>query len=155
MILVVNGDRGWQSARGEVTEIGSQRLTELREEVYAQWLTTLVPLKKNPGFILTALADIRVNDRPASCINVARKGHEDVRLFFDKQTGLLIKMEHRTREAGLAVVKEYVYSEHRIFEGTRLPTRSVEISNGKKLTEVTSISYKFLDQVDASTFAKP
>jgi hypothetical protein len=155
IMLVISGDRGWQSLRGQVTEIDRQRLGELREEVYALWVTTLVPLKKEAGFVLTTLSDARVDDQPASCLNVAQRGHADIKLFFNKQNGLLVKMEHRTREAGLNVLKEYTYADYQVFEGVRLPAKLVELANGKKLTDVSRISYKFLDQVDASTFAKP
>src|SRR5713226_2258894 len=49
-LLVVNGKQGWQSDGTGVAEVDKQRLSELREEAYLLWLTTLLPLKKESGF---------------------------------------------------------------------------------------------------------
>src|SRR5262245_21882976 len=38
VLVVVNRDRGWQSTGGAVIDLGAQRLKELREDGYAQWL---------------------------------------------------------------------------------------------------------------------
>lgn len=41
-----------------------------------------------------------MNDKPAIAIRVASKGHKDVTLAFDKQSHLMVKIEHRTLESG-------------------------------------------------------
>src|SRR5262249_25113206 len=129
-------------------------LEELREEAYVQWLATLVPLKKDP-FELAPVPEIKVDGKPAGGVKVSSKGHGDVKLYFDKASGLLVKIERPAREAGLQVDKEYVYSDHKTFDGVKLPTRSVELLNGKKFTQLSSAAYKFLDKPDASAFDKP
>jgi hypothetical protein len=154
VILAVNGDKGWISQFGSVTDLGKERFEELREEAYVQWLATLVPLRKDT-FDLAPVPEIKVNDKPAAGVKVSRKGHNDVKLYFDKASGLLVKIERRAREAGLQVDKEYVYSEHKAFDGVKLPTRQVEMLNGKTFTQLSSATYKFLDKVDAAAFDKP
>src|SRR5437660_12750884 len=52
VLLVINGDKGWQSAGGAVMELTKERLGELREEAYIMWLSTLAPLKKDTSFHL-------------------------------------------------------------------------------------------------------
>jgi hypothetical protein len=155
LLLVVNGDKGWRSSGGAVMDVGKERLEELREEAYVIWLSTLLPFAKDNSFSLTPLPDIEVDGRPAAGVNVAHKGHTDVKLYFDKRTGLLVKIARRGKEAGLALDKEYVYSAHKSFEGVELPTKYVELANGKKYVEVEEISYKFLPSVNDSTFAQP
>jgi hypothetical protein len=154
-LLIVNDKQAWQSDGSAVAEVAKERLGELREEAYLLWLTTLVPLKKESGFTLATSAGAKVHDQEASVIKVARQGHAEIKLYFDKQTGLLIKAEHQTRDAGLEVTKEYVYSGHKEVEGVQLPTKSVELTNGKKLTELSTITYKFPAKVEESIFAKP
>ena len=155
VLLVINGDKGWQSAGGAVMELSKERLGELREEAYIMWLSTLAPLKKDTSFHLVPAPDVKVNGQPAAGVKVSQKGHTDATLYFDKETGLLVKIARRAQEAGLAVDKEYLFSAHKEFEGAKLPTKQVEMINGKKFTEVTSFTYKILRRVDESMFAKP
>jgi hypothetical protein len=155
LLFVVNGDKGWQAGGGNVIELGKEKVEELREESYVLWLSTLLPLIQDNGFSLAALPDAEVDGRAAACVLVARRGRPDLKLYFDKQSGLLVKIGRRAKMAGLTVDKEYLYSGHRSFEGVRLPTKYAESANGKKFVEVADISYQFLHSVDERTFARP
>src|SRR5437879_552968 len=44
MILIINGDKGWQTSPNGVADMDQDRLAEVREEAYVIWLTTLLPL---------------------------------------------------------------------------------------------------------------
>jgi hypothetical protein len=154
LILTINGDKGWVSQFGTVSELSKERLDEMREEAYVQWLTTLVPLRKDT-FELAPVPEIKVDGKAAAGVKASSKGHNDVKLYFDKASGLLVKIERRARQAGLPVEKEYLYSEHKPFDGVKLPTKQVELLNGKKFSQLSSAAYKFLDKVDAAAFDKP
>jgi hypothetical protein len=154
LTLVVNPDKGWQATGGMVMDLGPDRLEELREEAYVLWITTLTPLQKS-GFELTPLPDATVGSHAAAVVKVASKGHADARLYFDKDSGLLIKLDRRAREQGLMVDKEYVYAEHKDFDGVKLPSKLVELINGKRFTDLANISYKFPRTVNDAVFARP
>jgi hypothetical protein len=154
-ILVYDGDKAWQSAASATSEAPKDRLDMVRDEIYFLWLASLVPLKTHTGFTLAVLADAKVNDRNASTILVSREGRPDLKLFFDKASGLLVKAERKTKEAGVPMEKEYFYANYRNVGGVNLPTRYQEQSNGKKVVDVSSISYEFLSSVDDKLFAKP
>jgi hypothetical protein len=154
LTMVVNPDKGWQMTGGMVMDLGPDRLEELRDEAYVLWLTTLTPLRKD-GFELTPLPEAKAGSRSAAVVKVASKGHADVRLFFDKDTGLLIKAERRAREAGVMVDKEYLYSDHKDFDGVKLPTKLQELINGKRFTDLANVSYKFPRSVNDAVFARP
>lgn len=155
LVFVVNGEHGWQSSGGAVLDIGKEKLADLHDEAYVIWLSTLLPFVNDSGFSLTLLADATVEGRPAAAVLVAHKGRPDLTLYFDKQSGLLVKIARRAKEMGLAFDKEYVYSVPKSFEGVQLPTRYAELANGKKLVDVAEISYTFPGSVAASTFARP
>jgi hypothetical protein len=155
LVTVITPDKGWQMTGGQVAELSPERQGELREEAYVLWLATLVPLKKDAAFELAPLPEVKVNGQPAGGVKVAHKGHTDAALYFDKQSGLLVKIQRRAREAGLMVDKEYVYSDHKDFDGVKMPTKQQELLNGKRFTDLAGISYKFPRSVDDSTFAKP
>jgi hypothetical protein len=155
LLLIVNREKGWQSIGGSVVDIDKDRLAELHEEAYVMWLSFLLPFIKDDSFSVAPIPPGDVDGRPAAGVLVTPKGRPDAKLYFDKRSGLLVKIARRAKEAGLAVEKEYVYRAHKPFEGVQLPTKYLELTNGKKFVEVTAISYKFLRTVGDSTFARP
>jgi len=155
LTLVVNGDKGWQSSYGATKEMAKAQLEEVSDELYVLWVTSLIALRE-PGFELAAVPDIKVSDQPAAGVKVSRKGKEDIKLYFDKKTDLLVKAEHKAKEAGLEINREYFFSEPKEFDGLKLPTKQMVMDNGnKKVAEWTSISYKFPGKPDDKTFDKP
>jgi hypothetical protein len=155
VLIVVNGDKGWQSTGGAVLDLGNARLKELREDNYAQWLTTLLPLKKDTALRLAPLPEAKVNGEPAQGVKVSSPGHADVSLYFDKKNHLLVKSERRATEGGDDVVKEETFSGYKEFDGVKLPTRIVRTVGGKKFSETTEAAYKFPGKVEEATFGKP
>ncbi len=153
--IVLNGDKGWQSDGGApAAPLLSQRVRELREEAYLWWLTTLVPLTK-PGVTLSTLPDIKVDDEPAAGIKVVSRGHHDVRMYFSKRNGSLVKIECQATEGGVRVDKEYFYSGYREFDGARLHTKEIVKIDGKKATVISITDYSFPEKIEGGTFNKP
>ena len=120
--MAVNGDKGWQSIGGTVSDLGPERLKELREEIYILGLETLLPLKKD-GVELTPLPEIKVNGQPAVGVK-AKQGHADAKLYFDAHSHLLVKIERNSDEA-VSLAKEYLFGGHKELDGMVLQTRVV------------------------------
>ena len=154
LVTVLNGDKGWQQSGGATGELSPERVQELREEAYVWWLTTLVPLRQDP-FTLTPLPDAKVGDQAAAVVRVSSPGHPDAKLFFDKRSGPLLKIERRASETGVLVDKEYLYADFKEFDGVTLPTKESVLINGKKWTETTLSSCKFPREVDKDAFTRP
>ncbi|MGH7169004.1 MAG: hypothetical protein ACRELF_22140 [Gemmataceae bacterium] len=155
IILVLNGDKGWTQAGGATQEMTKTGFKERQEEVYVWWLMNLTPLRKDE-FQLKQLADAKVNDLDTAVVLVSRKNSPNARLFFDKKSGFLVKIARRGTETGLPVTKEYVYSDHKEFDGVKMPTKEVITLNGSvKLSEVTFSNYKVLSRVEDKLFEKP
>jgi hypothetical protein len=153
IIMVLNGDRAWRSSNGMAVELPKEAVEELQEEAYVEWVSTLVPLKQD-GFDLSPADAKMVNGKPTVAIKVARKGHQDETLYFEKDTGLLVELERKTRTAGLFLNKEYIFSDFKEFNGVKLPTKRTELLAGKKAAELTGAMYRF-DKVDEGKFARP
>jgi hypothetical protein len=155
IVLVLNGDKGWKQQGNETKELAKSQLQERQEELYVWWLMTLTPLLKDE-FQLRPLADAKVNGEDAAVVQVARKDSPNGRLFFDKKSGLLVKIARRAEVSGLAVNKEYFYSEHKAFNGVKMPTKEVILLDGTiKESEVQFDSYKALPRVEDKLFEKP
>jgi hypothetical protein len=155
LLVVLNGEKGWQTTAGPVADISPARLKELREDAYAQWLTTLLPLTRESSLQLAQLAESKVNNEPARGVQVSSKGHADVKLYFDAKTHLLVKMERQAAEAGAKVVREETYSAHKDFDGVRLPTKIVQTVGGKKLSETAEVEYTVPRKLEEASFGKP
>jgi hypothetical protein len=153
IVIVLNGDKAWQSAGGPASEIGALRLKEVTDEASVLWLAMLTPLKKD-SFTLKPLLEKKVNDKPAVGISVSAKGRPDVRMYFDKNSHLLVKIEREAQQGGVKVDKEYLYDDYKDVDGAKLPGKLTELINGKKFSEVTAASYK-LHKPDDATFGKP
>lgn len=152
--LAVNGAKGWRSGGGSVKELTKQEVDEMRDELYVAWLMTLVPLTEK-DVALTTLPEIKIGSDAAVGVKASRKGNADVKLYFDKKSNLLTKVERRGKEAGLDITKEYFLSEPKDFDGLKLPSKHLELINGKKAAEWTITAYKFPSKVDDSVFNKP
>jgi hypothetical protein len=154
LVLVVGADKGWQTTGGTVGELGSDRLGELREEAYVLWLATLTPLRQD-GVELTPLPESRVDGRPVLGVQAAGKGHADAQLYFDKESGLLVKIEQRAQEAGQTLHKEFVCGNHKEFDGVKLPTRVEELHGGCRFAVRTGMAYRFPRPADEAAFSRP
>ena len=155
VLLVLKGDKGWQTTAGPVSEVSAARLKELREDAYAQWLTTLLPLTQDAALQLALLPEVKVNGEPALGVQVSSKGHADVKLYFDKKTHLLVKIERQAPDGGGTSAREETCSAHKEFDGVKLPTKLVQTVGGKKVSETTEAEYTFPRKVEEATFAKP
>jgi hypothetical protein len=156
-LMVLNGDKGWVSMGGETTELSKEQMAENQEGHHGSYLTTLLPLK-DKAVTLTPLKEIKVGDRPAVGVKASSKGHRDVSLYFDKETGLLVKSEMRVKPqelGGKEVNQESWYSEHKEVGGLKVPMKLVIHHDGKKFLESTHTDLKFPDKLDDKLFAKP
>ena len=153
IVIVINDGKGWESTGGAATELSQERLHELQEELYVSWLATLLPLDKDKAFELAVLPETQ--ESSAIGIRVQRKDHQDVSLFFDKKTHLLIRVDHSAREGNRQVEKTSLYSEYKPYDGVLLPSKQVDMVNGQKMIEEDISGYRFLRADDETAFGKP
>jgi len=152
--LVLNKDKGWRASGGAAKDLTKQELEDLRDEAHAAWLTTLLPIVQQ-RLDIAPLPDSKVAGESVAGIKVASKGRPDVRLYFDRRSGLLVKAEYKGKEGDLDVVKEYLYSGYKDHEGVKLPMKVLVQSNGKRVAEWTVTTYKLVDKLDDTALIKP
>jgi hypothetical protein len=153
---VFNGEKAWVNVVDKTMELEGKTMDEVKEVIYLARVSRLTTLKDKP-FELSSLGELKVNDRPAVGVKVASKGHRDVNLFFDKETGLVAKIERQ----GVDPMTEKEFNEERIIteyqekDGVKFPKKAVINRDGKKFIEVEVLEIKTRDKVDDSEFAKP
>ena len=114
-IKVLKGDKGWRDEGNGPQDLNAADLAEARNSAHVNRVTNLVPLLRDKTFTLKSLGASKVEGRAAVGVQVLSVGHPDVMLYFDADTGLLLKSEYRAKEKGQdkEVPIALIYSDYR------------------------------------------
>lgn len=151
-----DGKQAWESAMGQVREMEAKKFEEFRHMVYVMGVSQLAPLK-DKAFTLTAAGEAKVNDKPALAVKVAHKDRRDVTLFFDKESGLLVKSETRVNDefTNKEVAQETFFMDYQDKDGHKRFQKMIVKRDGKAFLEESFSEQKSLEKLDAKLFAKP
>lgn len=155
LVFVVAGEMGWLVTGGVAQAMSAPALQEAKAFMYTQYVGSLVPLREAKKFTLKSIPGIKVQGKETVGLLVTRKDHDDVRLFFDKSTGLLAQLQIRTAVVGLVQARDFLFGEYKDFSGAKLPTQYLEKINGQKVIEFKTMKYTFPTKVDDRQFGKP
>ncbi|HEV3237946.1 MAG TPA: hypothetical protein VGZ25_13220 [Gemmataceae bacterium] len=156
-IQIFNGDKGWISMNGEVSDANKDQIDEAKEELYDSQVTNLYPLL-GKEFKLSPLGDSKVGDKEAVGVKVSSKGHRDISLFFDKKTSYLLKTETNVKDlmgGGGEVAQVTLYDDYKDVDGVKYPHKVVIDRDGKKFVDGEVKEVKLVEKVDDGAFAKP
>lgn len=148
--IVVNGDMGWFGDQ----EMNKEQLAEQKEDMYADWVMELDPLKEK-GFTLATLGESKVGDKAVMGVKVSHEGHRDINLYFDKTSHLLAKMEHTMKEMGKEAKFEAIITDWAEVGGIKAPSKMTIKRDGELYVDGEMTDYKMLDKLPDKTFEKP
>jgi hypothetical protein len=153
MTQMYNGEKFSINQNGMEVPLNDAMKNEVKEQVYAERIGDLLFLN-DKDIKLSALPEIQVNGKPAVGVKVSSAGHRDINLYFDKQSGLLVKTEGKTLDAMTMqeINQEKFYSDYKDFDGIKRPTKVVVNRDGKKFMEVEVTELKNLEKLDDSVF---
>ena len=116
---------------------------------------TLVPLK-GKDFKLEAAGEEKVNDKPAVGIKVTGSDQKDFTLYFDKESGLPVKLVARVVGfQGMEYTQDTTYKDYKDFDGIKKATKVDTKRDGEDFIKSEITEFKVLDKVDAETFSEP
>jgi outer membrane lipoprotein-sorting protein len=153
-IIVVNGDKGWISAGGEVKDMSKDQLASEINNQKAGWIASLLPLKDKAYTVARVVG----KDEKTKVVSVTRKGYPEVKLHFDAKTGLRVKSEYTTKASDLEfkeVKMEMTFSDFRDVDGAKIPHKIEMKRDGKRFVEAEMSEIKSAAKLDAKLFAKP
>lgn len=127
---------------------------ETIQAAIVQEASLLTPLVDGKKFAVKGDKDADVNGNPASVVVVTGGGlTRELKLFFDKKSNALVKMQRKTAGVGGGEVDEETYlSDLKAVDGVKLPGKVVVHHNKKEFMTIAA-DWKFLDKVDAAEFA--
>jgi uncharacterized protein (UPF0216 family) len=153
LVQILNGDKAFVTLDGQPQKIEQAALNEMREILQLERAIRLVPLLTDKSFELAPLGESKVNERTVVGVKVSVKGRKDLRLYFDRESGLLAKSEFLLDDmAGKEVRQDVYYSEFKEFEGFKRATRLSAFRDGKKVMDAEVGEVKYLDKLDDDEF---
>lgn len=150
-IAVLNDNQGWRNSNGRTTPMNADDLAAMQADVYVNWLTTIVPLL-NSAFQITALGQSQENGRAAQGIQINRDGRPEVRMYFDEDSGLLLRS---TVAVTSNLKQQYRYGNYKSFQGVQRAVRQTIQRNGKKFMEVEFSEVGINQPLTGDEFSKP
>jgi outer membrane lipoprotein-sorting protein len=156
--VVVNGEKAWQSGFGTSEEITDEKLEHTKSEVYQLHVMSLRPLLKDKDFKLTTAGEKAVGDKAAKVVKVTREKRPTVTLYFDKDSGLLVKCDMMVKDefqGWKEVLSESYFEDYKDIGGRKLFSKMRVVRDGKTMIESTLSDQKTPEKLDAKLFEKP
>ena len=157
-IIVFNGKQAFvKFGEQAAMELSGEQLAVFRESAYRNWVTLLVPLKARE-FRLSAIDDASVHGRSAVGVLVSHDKHDPLKLYFDKETHLLVKQQYMWRNPakGEDADSEWIYSDFQNVKGMKASFKGEVFLDGLKVGDGTVIERELYDKpLDENLFAKP
>ncbi len=156
-VAVVDGDKGWSKFGDMDMEMDAKRLKDEKRRNYLSLVSSFVIFAKGKGFKLETAGEEKVGDKPAAVLKVTGPDGQDFKLFFDKESGLLVKQVATVPEFGPEgeFTQESMYSDYKDFDGIKRATKLELRRDGEKFLSSELVEFKVLDKVEPDTFTQP
>jgi hypothetical protein len=156
-VTVLDGEKAWRKFGDNTSKLEDAELANQKRAVYLAVVPAVIlPLKTAKDFKVESTKEDKVNDKPAIALKIVGPDKKDFELFFDKETGLPVKMVAQV--AGLGgdeFTQETTYGNYKEFEGVKRATKIENKRDGQKFIDVEVTGVKALDKVDPKTFGEP
>jgi hypothetical protein len=154
---VLDADKSWNSLNNNALELSKPARAEACEQAWAYNLARLAPLTARE-LRFRWLGQSKVLQRPALGLSVQRPDRRVVKLFFDKENGLLLASQTKSRDL-LDLEQEFLlemfYSDYRKIEGISVAHKITMRRDGKPYMEMECQDYRFSESLDDEAFARP
>jgi hypothetical protein len=168
-VQVFNGEHAWSFTNAKTFELPNDHVTHFRRYPFHGFPVRLLPLLKGKDYKLTLVGNAKVEERTATVIMASREGAVDMKYFFDKDSGLLLKQEYlytRSEDSGepqrascddpKAMKVQIFYEEYKEVGGIKYPSKTRTIRHETGAIAVEEITeFRIVDKFDEKTFAKP
>lgn len=155
-VTVVNGDKGWRVFMDNKTELDKDSLAnEKRNYSLSVIPMTLLDLK-GKDFKVENGGEEKVGDKAQVGLKVTGADGKDFRLFFDKESGLPVRLVAKVSGFdGAEFTQETTLSDYKEVGGIQKAMKVKSTRDGEKFIEQQITEFKVLDKVDAKTFGEP
>jgi hypothetical protein len=155
-VTVLNGNKGWRSFGDNKMDMDEDAVANEKRSIYLQTVHYRLNLLKDKPFKVEAAGEEKVGDKPAVGLKVTGPDGKDFKLYFDKESGLPVKMVAVVAGfGGEEFTQETTYKDYKDFDGIKRATKTESKRNGETFINAELTEFKTLDKVDPKTFAEP
>jgi len=155
-VTVLNGDKGWRKFGDNKMDLEGDALANEKLRVYLQVIPSLLVPLKGKGFKLESVGEEKVGDKPAAGIKVTGPDGKDFTLYFDKESGLPVKLVAKVVGfRGDEFTEETTYKDYKDFDGIKKATKAESKRDGQDFVKSEVTEFTVLGKVDAKTFSEP
>ncbi|SIO16665.1 hypothetical protein SAMN05444166_2790 [Singulisphaera sp. GP187] len=155
-VTVLAGDKGWRKFGDNLNELEGNALANQKRTVYLQVIPGNLVLLKAKGFKAESTGEEKVGDKSAAVLKVTAPDGKDFKLFFDKESGLPVKLVATVAGfQGGEFTQETTFDAYKDFGGLKKATKIESKRDGQRFLEQEVTDYKVLDKVDPATFDEP
>jgi hypothetical protein len=155
-VTVMDGDKAWRKFADMLSKLEDDQLANQKRAVYLSVVPAIIIPLKGKDFKVESTKEDKVDNKPAIALKIVGPDKKDFELFFDKESGLPVKM--LATVAGLQgdeFTQETTYGKYKEFDGIKHATKVENKRNGEKFIDLEVTDVKVLDKVDPKTFAAP
>lgn len=156
-IVVFDGSKGWATFMGMTMEMGEDELAETKEQAYSTRLADLSRIQ-DPSLKFEPLGESKVGDKSVIGFKVTSPGHKELKLYFDKASGLVAKVERKARDTmnNDDVDQEQLFENYKEWpDGVKRAMKQTTKRSGKDYIATEVTESKVEDKVDDKVFTKP
>jgi hypothetical protein len=156
LLLVVNGKKAWAQIGDKVIEGKEDYLAPRSTAFYVIRLPEMLLPMLEKESKLDHCGERKIDSRPCRGVRVNREGWPEVSMFFDKETGLVVRSEASITvngDGGHMMV--CTPTEYKDFDGVKHFTKLAIDLDGNRFMELELTELKLLGQLEADVFAKP
>lgn len=155
-LTVVNGDRGWRKFGDMLQPLDKEGLASEKRNTYLQVVPRILLPLRGEGFTLKPASDQTIGGKPVAVVVVTGPDAKEFTLSFDKETGLLLKLEAEVVGfGGEEYTQETSFADYKEFDGVKLATKVSSLNDGQRFVEQEYLEYKPAGEIDANAFAEP
>jgi len=159
-VEVYNGNRGWTKRDGVLQPMAAKTAAQ-PPDVQQGFGYKFVLCLRDRKSTAAALGALKVGTTAAFGVKVTRpigRGSEERRLYFDTETGLLLKSElHARLSTGGELASEQTWADWKLIDGIAVPHRVTNAIRdaGSTVHERVFTDFKFADKLDPKLFDRP
>ncbi len=156
VVTVFDGKDGWIRSGDKDVKVNDDILAELKDAAYIMSIMKGV-FAKDKKVKYSLSGEVKVKGKAANGMILAREGKKDINLYFDKDSGLIVKIEVRKRDlmSGQEVTEERFITEYQEIGGQKVAKKFEIQRDGKVFLEGEVTDVQAFEKVDDGEFAQP
>jgi hypothetical protein len=155
IVQLVNGDKINLTVNGMSMALPDVQKDSLKQSMALQKIMNLTPLLADKSYELKAIPGVKVGGKDTVGVEVKGKDLKDCKIYFDKDTNLIARVDHKGLDATGAneVEQQVTLSDYKDVQGVKKPMKTVMKHDDQKFMESTVTKIELSEKIDEKEFA--